>query len=148
MSVCNPPPKKKKKIQNKMVQEGSQRLLPPLKGEQLKQEHASRLVPISPKGKPLRSHMVGKFPVHSDIPTMFGWTIGGRVHLHCLSYFVWCLSDSGRRPNLKLQYVKITYLSKFGHIFKFSTFWLLRFHVYIYSYPFDTPKFYRRYVKT
>ena len=41
------------------------------------------LSPISPKGKPLGSHMVGwKYPICLDItPNMVGWNIGGRVHM-------------------------------------------------------------------
>ena len=36
---------------------------------------------ISPKGRPLRSHIVGwKYLVHLDTPTVVGWIIGSRAH--------------------------------------------------------------------
>ena len=56
------------------------RLMPPSKGEHLEQVQTSRTTPISPKAKPIYSHMVGRlYLVHMKISTMIGWTIGSRV---------------------------------------------------------------------
>ena len=56
--------------------QGPQSLLPPFHGEHLEWLQRN---PVSPKGEPLGSHMLGwKYPVHQDTPTMIGWTIGGR----------------------------------------------------------------------
>ena len=53
----------------------------PFQDFHLERAQTSQPAPISPKGKPLGSHMVGQqFPVHPDTPTMIGWTTGGRVH--------------------------------------------------------------------
>ena len=46
-----------------------QRLLPPFKGEQLEQAQTSWMAPISSRGEPLVSHMIGcKYHVHPDNP--------------------------------------------------------------------------------
>ena len=53
----------------------SRRLLPPCKGEHLEHERTSWHGPISPKGKPLDTHMLGwKNLIHPNTPTMIGWT--------------------------------------------------------------------------
>ena len=49
--------------------EGSWRLLPTSKGENLEQAQTSWLAPLFPKGKPLGSHMVSwKYMVHPNNP--------------------------------------------------------------------------------
>ena len=53
---------------------------PPFEDGHLEHARTSRSAPISPKGKPLGSHMVGwNYPIHPDTPTMIGWIIGVRV---------------------------------------------------------------------
>ena len=53
---------------------------PPFEGKHLEHARTSRSAPISPKGKPLGSHMVGwKYPVHPDTHTMIVWTISVKV---------------------------------------------------------------------
>lgn len=60
--------------------EGTQRLLPRFKSEHLEHARTSQPTPISPKGKPLGSHMVGwQYLAHPYTPTLIGSIIGGRV---------------------------------------------------------------------
>ena len=55
------------------------------KGEHLEGTRTSWSTSISPRGKPLGSHMVSwKYLAHPKTPTMIGRIIGGRVH-HKLS---------------------------------------------------------------
>ena len=68
---------------------GPWRLLPPFTGEHLARAQISWFAPISLKGKPLGSHMVGwKYLVHPDTPTMIGWTMCGRVHQKSLIWVI------------------------------------------------------------
>ena len=64
------------------------------KSEHLERQWTSQFAPISLKGKPLGSHMVGsKYPVHPDVLDYDWWTVGGKVlepksdTLENLSYF-------------------------------------------------------------
>ena len=69
-----------------------QRLLPPLRGENLEGARTSRPAPILPQGQaPLFPQGWLKFPVHQNIPTMIRWTIGDRVHQK--SSARWTISD-------------------------------------------------------
>ena len=61
--------------------EGSQRLLPPFEGEHLERARTSWPTPISPKGKPLGSHMIGwKYSFYPNTPNIIEWIIDVRVH--------------------------------------------------------------------